>query len=109
MRLYTVAETCSISGASPRQLRHWVERGALIAHKRDNGQHEVNFFEIDEVYVAKVMVRIFTLKMDEIQTVARLARKHLSDVDTLRAMGYDRDSLTTEHTVGDGLILNITE
>jgi phage terminase Nu1 subunit (DNA packaging protein) len=109
VRLYTVAETCSISGASPRQLRHWVERGALIAHKRDNGHQEVNLFEIHEVYVARAMFRIFATNLNEISTVATLARKHLADVDILRAMGYDRDSLTTEHTVGDGLVLNVTE
>ena len=109
MRLYSVAETCSISGASPRQLRHWIEKGGLRAHKRDNGHQEVNFFEIQEVYVARTMVRLFNSKMHEIETVSTLARKHLADVDTLRAMGYDGDSLTTEHTVGDGLVLNIME
>jgi hypothetical protein len=108
MRLLNVAEVCDISGASPRQLRHWVERGFVKASQSKWRTTTQPVFDPGEVAVVVLMVRLIDAGWHDLAKIEAMARKHFSDVDTLRAMGYDGVSVATEHTVGEGLVLTIT-
>lgn len=107
-RLYAMNEAQKISGATARQIRHWVEKGHIESRKHDAGYQIQNFFTIDEVYVMQVMVRLISGGFTELASVESTARKHLHDVAVLKQMGYAGDSIATEHTIGDGLVLTIT-
>lgn len=105
---YSIGETVKLTGATPRQIRSWVDNGLIEAEKRPAGEQMHNFFDAGEVDVMKVMVRLISAGLTKPETVASIARKHLRDVAVLREMGYASVSSSTEQSIGDGLVLMIT-
>jgi hypothetical protein len=54
------------------------------------------------------MGRLLSAGIRNLEVVESLARKHIEEVDILVVMGHTGDSIATEHTFGEGLMLTIT-
>jgi len=97
-----------LTGATSRQIRSWVENGIIHSEQRNVGNIQHNRFTYDEICVMTVMVRLIAVGFIKPTVAVELARKHYKDVAVLTEMGYAQVSSSTEHTIGDGLVLTIT-
>jgi hypothetical protein len=98
-----------MSGITQHQLARWSRRGHLDATGREVSSKVHNRYSLFEVRVAHTMRRLLEAGLNDLLSAERIARQHISNLAVLESMGYDGDSNTTEHTVGDGIIISITE
>ena len=92
-------------GVPARKLLRWFRAGHISAKTNASSVYTISREEID---VAILMNRLLTANINDVEMAAGLARRHLHDVAVLAEIGYTGDSITTEHTIGDGLVLSIT-
>jgi DNA-binding transcriptional MerR regulator len=108
MKLVSPGVVMKATGVTPRQLRAWVDQGLVRVEKVEAGGTWRNKFPEDEIQVIYHMVRIVRAGISKPSIAASIARKHVRDVEVLVEMGYDQVSSSTEHSIGDGVVLMIT-
>jgi hypothetical protein len=97
----------ALTGIPDWRLRRWEKNGLIVAHPRGPAGNDSYIFDDREVEVAIVMNRLSNAGIVSPPLAASIARKHVDEVDILAAMGHTGDSIATEHTIGDGLVLTI--
>lgn len=96
------------TGIAVHRLRRWIEGGYISTISRKDGVAQAYLIPKEEIQVAVIMDRLLSGGLNDLGMVAQIARKHLEEVDILRMMGHTGDSIATEHTIGEGLVLTIS-
>lgn len=105
---YPVVKAAELAGVRKHQLQRWQKHGLLNAIPRGEGRVTQHRYTEEEINVAKIMGMLMAAGFGDLKLVHRLARQHIADLAVLAAMGYSGEQMSTEHTIGDGLLLTIT-
>lgn len=106
------AEFARRSGIGKRKLERWTKENRIRTLPRRLGSGKeatFNRYSPAEVDVAVTMERLLSAGWGDLDAAERIARARARDLDVMRAVGYDGESNATEHTLGDGLVLTITD
>lgn len=108
-RTYSSTDAVKLTGVANRQLQRWVEAGYISVAVRRDVASSHRRYATREILVARLMKRLLDGGLGSLEAVARLARAHYATLDVMHAIGYRGESQSTEHTIGEGLILTIGE
>lgn len=104
---YLAADAARLARVRTHQIQRWTKRGHIRSLSRESdAQH--HRYSLAEIKVAFYMGRLLSAGIRNLEVVESLARKHIEEVDILVVMGHTGDSIATEHTFGEGLMLTIT-
>lgn len=108
MSLTELSAVSDRTGATSRQIRHWITRGLITCERVPKGSKLWFYLDETEAEVVRIMAILIEAGITDIDVACTVARSRLRDVALLVEMGYAGDSISTEHTLKPGVVITIS-
>lgn len=93
-------------GVPEHMVKRWAKVGYVEAAAPTVGG-AASVFDAREIEIMITMRRLMEAGFSRMSVIEPIARARQERIDIMRAMGYDGDSFTTEHTLESGMLLTI--